>query len=304
MKSVLVISFSQTGQLNEIVENFLTPFLQEQIEIERVKISPQTPYPFPWDAFTFFDLMPDTVNEIPSALAPYTLKKEKYDLIIVGYQPWFLSPSLPATALFNDEKFRKVLKDTPVATIIGARNMWTKSQESIVKWVEEAGGFMVANIPFIDRVQNYISALTVLHWMEKGKKTRRWGFLPKPGVSKKDIGEAAKYAPPLVEGLLKGDYENVQKKIIAKGGISVKSTLMLVEARGKKFFKIWTNLINKKGTTPRKRKFWVKAFEWYLIIALFVISPPILIIHLLLKPLMLGSVRKKQHFYLFLGINR
>lgn len=302
MRNILVINYSQSGQLDEILDNFLAPF--EKFNIERVKIEPADPYPFPWNAEVFFGIMPATVKETPIKLAPYTLEREQYDLIIIGYQPWFLSPSQPITALLKDPQFKKVLKDTPVATIIGARNMWLKSQESIVKWVKEAGGQMVANIPYIDRVQNHISALTVLHWMKKAKKTRRWGFLPIPGISQKDIDNAAKYAPPVVKALENNNYKGLQEKILKIGGIKVKSTLALVESRGKKFFKIWADLIEKKGTTQKKRKFWTSAFEWYLIIALFVVSPPILIIHLIISPLLLSGIKKKQKHYLYLGIDQ
>ena len=30
------------------------------------------------------------------------IKAVKYDLVILGYQPWFLSPSIPTTSLLED----------------------------------------------------------------------------------------------------------------------------------------------------------------------------------------------------------
>lgn len=301
MKNVLVINYSQSGQLDNILSNFLEPF--SDFEVERVKIMPKQDYPFPWNFDVFFGIMPDTVKENPIELAPFSLKREKYDLIIIGYQPWFLSPCQPITALLKDTGFTKILKDTPVATVIGSRNMWLKSQESVVKWISDAGGKMVANIPFVDRVQNHISALTIVHWMKKGKKTRKWGFFPLPGVSEKDIKSASIYGTPLANGLKTGKWDNVQEQIIAKGGIKVKSSLMLIEDRGKRIFKVWANLIEKKGTTEKKKRFWVKAFDIYLVTALFFVSPPILLIHTVLKPLFYLGIRKKQKNYLYLGIN-
>lgn len=301
MKNVLVINYSQSGQLDQILENFLIPFKEHNIEW--VKIQPREPYPFPWTSNVFFDVMPETVLEEPIELASYTLERDQYDLIIIGYQPWFLSPSLPVTALLKDDKFLSVLKNTPVATVIGARNMWLKSQESVVKWIQNAGGKMVANVPFIDKVQNHISALTILHWMSTGKKTRRWGFLPLPGVSERDINEAHLFGKPLALALEKGYYQGVQKEIIEKRGITVNSSIMLVEDRGKRIFSIWANIIKKKGTTPKKRAKLVNTFEWYLIIALFVVSPPVLIIYTLLKPLLWFKIKQNKNRFLYLGIN-
>lgn len=301
MKNVLVINYSQSGQLDQILENFLIPF--KTFNIEWVKISPQKDFPFPWTSEVFFDIMPETVLEEPIELTPYSLQKEKYDLIIIGYQPWFLSPSLPITGLLKDPQFLSVLNNTPVATVIGARNMWLKSQESVVKWIEDAGGRLVANIPFIDKVQNHISALTILHWMSTGKKTRRWGFLPLPGVSERDINEAHIFGKFLAKALENEEFSGVQKQIIDIGGIRLKSSIMLVEERGKKIFSIWANTIKKKSNNPEKRAKLIKVFEWYLITALFIISPPILIIHTLLKPFLWSKIKRNKNHYLYLGIN-
>lgn len=300
MKNVLAINYSQSGQLDQIINSFLAPF--SSFDIERVHINPEKAYPFPWSSEIFFDAMPETVLEEPIALAPYTLQKEKYDLIIIGYQPWFLSPSQPITALLKDEAFRKIMKDTPVATVIGARNMWLNSQDSIVKWVQEAGGKMVANVPLIDRVQNHISAFTILHWMLTGKKTRKWGFLPLPGISQEDIESAGSYGKPLAEALSNNDFTDVQEKILAKGGIGIPASILLIEARAKKLFLLWANLIKRKSTSPKKRAFWVSCFKWYLVTALFVISPPILLIHWLSSPLMARKIKRNKKRYLYLGI--
>ncbi len=300
MKNILVINYSQTGQLDEILENFLTPF--KDFDIERLKIYPKNEFPFPWSSEVFFDKMPETVLEQPIDLEPFELKREKYDLIIIGYQPWFLSPSLPVTALLTDPKFKPILKNTPVATVIGARNMWINSQKSIVRWIEEADGILVANIPFCDKVQNHISALTILHWMLTGKKNKKWGILPLPGIKQSDIDAAEIYGQPLAAAAKNANFDGVQKEILDKGGIYIESSIILIESRAKKLFRMWAKLIKRKGTTPEKRAFWVSFFKWYLLIALFVISPPVVFIHTLLKPLLRSNIKQNQRRYLYLGI--
>jgi len=302
MKNILVVSYSQSGQLDEILDNFLIPL--QAFHIERVRISPKDEYPFPWTSESFFDLMPETVLEEPIALAPFSFERDQYDLVILGYQPWYLSPSQPTTALLQSESFRNVLKDTPVATVIGSRNMWINAQKSIVRDIDDAGGKLVANIPLIDRVQNHISALTILHWMLTGKKTRRWGFLPLPGVSQEDIIGAKQYGEPLAEALRNNMFHGVQEKILDKGGISIAPSIIFIEARAKKLFMIWANLIKRKGTTPKKRAFYVSFFKYYLVFALFVVSPFILIVYFLLRPLFYSKIKKDREQILYLGINR
>jgi hypothetical protein len=302
MKNILLIYYSQSGQLDEIAANLSVPF--KDFEIDKVRIEPKKNYPFPWSTEVFFGIMPETVLLESIELKPYTLQRAKYDLVIIGYQPWFLSPSQPITSLLKDTNFQKVLKDTPVATFIGARNMWLNAHETVVKFVEDAGGIMVANIPFIDKVQNHISALTILHWMLTGKKTKRWGFLPIPGIDQLEIEGAGELSRPLVQAVEKNNFEGVQEMILNLGKINIKSSILLIESKVKKPFRIWANLIKKKGKTPKRRSFWVSFFKYYLLIALFVISPIILIFQTLLKPLFLSRTRKKRNHFLYLGIKK
>ena len=145
MKKILCVNYSQSGQLDEILDNFLSPL--EGCEIDRIKVEPNKDFPFPWKTNSFYDAMPETVLEEPIELEPFSFKEEHYDLIIFGYQPWFLSPSMPATALLKNREFKKRLNNTPVITVIGARNMWLNSQKSVVKHVQDAGGKIVGNIP-------------------------------------------------------------------------------------------------------------------------------------------------------------
>lgn len=302
-KKILVISYSQTGQLHEILNNFLKPF--EEFEIEQVSIQPKQQYPFPWTSDVFFDAMPECVFEEAIELAPYELKSAQYDLIVLGYQPWFLSPSLPTTALLQDTKFLTVLKNTPVVTVIGSRNMWINSQKSVVQRIQNAGGYLVANIPLIDRTQNHISAFTILHWMLKGKKDRKWGIFPYPGVSKEDIDGAVTFGKPVAEALQKNNFDGLQKSILSQNKISILPSIMLIESKAKRLFTIWANLIKKKGINEQKRRFWVNLYKYYLIIALFVVSPIILIIYtILILPLTWTKVKKQREEILYLGISK
>ncbi len=46
--------------------------------------------------------MPDCVQQVPGKLQPFSFKESRYDLIILGYQAWFLSPSIPSNTLMFD----------------------------------------------------------------------------------------------------------------------------------------------------------------------------------------------------------
>lgn len=296
MKKVLVVSFSQSGQLTQIVENFLIPF--KNTKIDWVKIKPKDSFPFPWSDEEFYNVFPETVLEEPIQLHPPQFKHSDYDLIILGYQPWYLSPSMPTTALFENEKFCSLINNKPIITIIGSRNMWLNAQENVKTFIKKAGGKLVANIPLADKTTNLISAITIIHWMSTGKKERKWGIFPMPGVSEKDINETHIFGALAHKAFEKNNYDNLQNNIVSLNKIRINTSIMFIESRAKTLFRIWANIIKKKGTTPAKRKRWLKIFKRYLFFALFFVSPIVLtIFNLILRPLTFVRIKRKKEYF-------
>ncbi len=292
--NILVISYTQTGQLDEILKGIVKPL--DTFDIDYVQIKPKTAFPFPWTSATFFDAMPETVLEIPIELADCTFKHSTYDLIILGYQTWFLSPSLPISSLLQLDKFKEVVKNTPVITIIGARNMWINSQKSINKRIAEAGGKMVGNIPFIDRNNNYASAVTILYWMLTGKKDRMLKIFPVPGVGQNDIDQAPKFGEMIEKHISAKTLNNLQHDVVKTNHIEVSTNILFIENRAKRIFMIWAKLITKFKTGTVARKVFVTLFKYYLLIALFVVAPIVLAIYkLLILPFVYKSVEHEKN---------
>jgi len=298
MKKILIVSFSQSGQLNDIIDHFLIPFKNISVEIEHLIIEPKKQFPFPWDTKSFYDVMPETVLEEAIEISTPTFKHNDYDLIILGYQPWYLSPSMPTTAILKNEQFCKLLKNKPIITIIGARNMWLNAQESVKILVNKAGGKLVANIPLIDRTPNLISVITIVHWLSTGKKTKKWGIFPLPGVSEKDIKDCYLFGEKVIEALQNDTYTNLQNNILQLNRIHINTNILFIESRAKTLFKIWANTIKKKGTTPKKRALWLTIFRNYLYFALFVVSPVVLTVYnIVIRPLTFLNIKKKKEYF-------
>lgn len=296
MQKILAISFSQTGQLDEIIENFLKPFPPELID--RIRYEPEEPFPFPWDIETFFNAMPETVNEEPMPLKPIKFASEKYDLVIFGYQPWFLSPSRPTSSILQLPEFKQVIKDTPVITISGCRNMWLNSQESVKLRLKEAGAQLVGNIPLVDRANNHLSVITIFHWLGGGKKDRKWGIFPLPGVSKEDISSAELFGRIAETAYNEKNYDKLQEKFVELNIIQLPTEIVFIEERAKKIFRVWTSLIKRFGTSPSKRKFLVTAFKYYLLSALFLVAPVLFTLYsVLIRPFSGNVIKRKKDYY-------
>lgn len=269
---ILVIYFSQSGQLRNILENIVKD-IKDKAEIDFAEIKPAKPFPFPWTADSFFDAMPECVLQIPSELIPMPeLKKKDYDLIILGYQPWFLSPSNPANS-FLKSIWTEVMKDKPVITVIGSRNMWLNAQEIVKSELKRIGARHIGNIVFEDKHTNIISTLTIIRWLFKGQKGAS-KLLPEAGVSDKDMLSAQRFGIPIWEHWSQNKIDNLQKQLLLLGAINLRPELIILEKRGISQFPKWARKARAKGEpgNPQRAKV-IKTFQRLLITAIFVLSP-------------------------------
>ena len=297
-KKVLVIYYSQSGQLGDIINKLITPLREAGNTVETVRVQPVKPYPFPWSGKSFFSVMPDCVLTVPAELQTIQLKETAYDLIVFGYQAWFLSPSIPSNSILNHPSFKAVIKNTPVVTITGARNMWISAMEVIRKTFKTLEAKHVGNIVLVDTHANFVSFVTILYWMFTGKKDRYLNIFPKPGVADIDIDRCTTFGTVVEKHLDSGNYDGMQDELLAQKAVVVKYNLMFIESKAKRIFTIWANLIVKReNRTP-----WLVAFKYYLIIALFVAAPIILTVDaIFFKPFLSERIKKQKKY--FSGVN-
>jgi len=183
MKEVLVIHYSQTGQLTSILENIVRTLESDTITISHYEIVPDPQYAFPWKPKRFFDVFPESFLQIPAGFHPPKpeILDKKYDLVILGYQVWYLTPSIPINSFLKSEFAKKLLKDTHVVSVVACRNMWIQAQEKIKRLLVSVDAKLVGHIALVDRHINHVSVITIEHWMMSGKKDKYLGILPKAG---------------------------------------------------------------------------------------------------------------------------
>jgi hypothetical protein len=299
-KKVLAVYYTQTGQLGEIIDQFTSPISGEGVTLEKLVLQPVHKFPFPWTSPVFFDAMPESVLLKPAELEPFSLKESKYDLIIIGFQPWFLSPSLPISSFMQHPAFKAIASDTPVITISGCRNMWINAQEKNKNLLKNAGGRLVGNIALVDKHNNYISLVTILYWMFAGKKDKKWGIFPKPGVSDEDISNSILFGKIVKEHLEKNEWEGLQTKLQEQNAALVKYPLMFIERKAGRLFLIWAKVISKK----KNRKRWLVVFKYYLLTALCVAAPIILTVDFIFfKPFLGKRIKKQKQYYSGVALN-
>jgi hypothetical protein len=297
-KKVLAIYYSQSGQLDEIMDNFTAPLVGEGVEVERVRIQPVTAYPFPWTTEQFYSVMPDCVLGVGVELQPFSLKQSSYDLIILGYQAWFLSPGIPVNSLLHHPAFLAVLQNTPVVTITGARNMWVNAFSGVKRMLLQAGARLVGNIALVDRHPNHISFFTIFHWLLGGKKDRLLGFFPYPGVSPADIDRTAVFGMTVLHSLRTEEWEGLQEALMQEKAVELKWSLLLLETKAVPTYFVWANFVIKR----KKRNRWLTVFRYYLLFSLFVAAPILLFVDgVFIRPFSAKRIKAKKQHYLALN---
>lgn len=297
MKNVLVVYYSQSGQLKSIAQNIAQPFLDSrEIKVTFHEIQLEKPFPFPWNKTSFFDAFPETFLQIPTTLKPVPeeILDTKFDLVLLHYQVWYLSPSIPINSFLKSNEAKKILHNTPVVTINGSRNMWIMAQEKIKVLLNQNNAKLVGNVALVDRVGNLISVLTIVDWMFSGVKKKYLGFFPLPGVSEKDIQESTKFGETILSQFNLNRLNEIQPKLVAIDAVRISPYLITVDKTANKIFKKWSNLIYKN---QKNRKQLLKIFYIYLFLAIWLISPIVYILHLITYPFKLKTIKKETQYY-------
>ncbi|NIG53312.1 dialkylrecorsinol condensing enzyme [Chitinophaga sp. Cy-1792] len=294
---VLVVYYTQTGQLRRIVDHVLAP-LEGKVDVTYEQLVPVEPFVFPWKKETFYDTMPETVLGRPRGIQPLKVDvNAHFDLVLLAYQPWFLSPSQPTAAFLQSGDAAKLLKGKTVVTLVGGRNMWLNAQETVKQHLDKAGAKLAGNIVLVDKSPNLVSLVTVLRWLFKGKKEAS-RFLPQGGVQENEIITSKRFAGPLGKALESADWQPLQGELLAMDAVELIPDLILLEDRGIKAFRYWAKFISAKGGPGEaSRKPRVSMYRSLLIPGIIVLSPVTIISSLIKKNLKKAELQRKVDYY-------
>jgi hypothetical protein len=220
-------------------------------------LAPQTPYPFPWPFLEFFDTFPETVHERPRPLRPLKARSdEAFDLVILAYQVWFLSPSQPMTAFLQGPEAARWLRGTPVVTLIVCRNMWLMAQETVKRRLSDLGAHLIDNVVLTDRAHSAATFISTPLWMLTGRRGPfLGGAVPAAGVPAEDIEAASRFGRALAAGLPSFDRAHPHPLLAGLGAVSVNERLIASEAIGHRSFRIWGRVLmalGRPGSVPRR----------------------------------------------------
>ena len=287
MKKILVIEYSQTGQLTAVMERLLGPLLEASGEftVHREPLQTVPPAPFPWPFWQFLDTFPETVAGDHPPLRPLGVPPETaFNLVILGYPVWFLSPPPPLTAFLKSDHGRRLLHGRPVVTVTACRNMWVMAQQRINALLAEAGAHHCDHVALVDQGSTLASFVTTPRWMLTGRKDAFWNF-PPAGVSESQIHACRRFGLALRQAL-RNDEETLHRPMLrGLGACVVNAGLASSERVGLRSFHVWSALLRRLGRpgTPLRRTA-LAFYLLFLIVLILTVVPLSLLIKTMMRP--------------------
>lgn len=288
IKRVLVLNYSQTGQLTEITHRILAPLEQDGgIAVHIEILRPVKPYPFPWGFFSFLDAFPEAAHMVPPQLQPLSLTgEEDFDLVILPYQVWFLAPSQPVTAFLKLPLAKKLLAGKPVVTVIACRNMWMLAQEKMKGLLEACGARLLDNVVLVDPNPTMITLFTAPIWLLSGKRDF-FKILPPAGVDAASIQATQRFGLALREALHKNEERGTTPLLAGLKAADSDPHLLVSEKAATRSFYMWGKLLRAVGEPGQWRRYpFLVLYVIFLITLILTVVPLSLLIQSLLRPFM------------------
>ena len=222
----------------------------------------------------------------------------RFDLVILGYQVWFLSPSGPTAAFLKDAGAKALLKDTPVVTVIACRDMWLMAQERVKELLAAAGARLIGNVVLVDEAGSVGSFLATPLWMMTGKQGPLLrGLIPRAGVKPEQIKASRRFGERIALALGRGEALDASL-LKGLGAVHVNTRLIATEKAARRSFLAWGALLRKLGKTGALARQPVVAFYIVFLIALLItVLPMSALLKTLAAPLLRGRIAAQQAYF-------
>jgi len=299
MRQVLIVHFSQTGQLDRLAQSVCEPLQQcSDIQLDYLQLQPAQPYPFPWPFLEFFRIFPETVLMRPQPLLPLAVDASKrYDLVILAYQVWFLSPSQPITAFLASPEAAQLLKGAPVVTLIGCRNMWLMAQEKVKNRLTELGARLVDNIALTDACGTAASFLATPLWLFTGRQ-KSYSWVPRAGIDEAEIVAASRFGVAMAQRLTADRLPIEQPMLSGLGAVKIDEKLIASEKVGNRSFQLWSRLLAALGPQQsRRRGAGLVVYILFLLCLIVTVVPLSALLKKLLAPLLKERTQREKAYF-------
>ncbi len=210
-RRVLILYYSQTGQTRRVLEVVSDELRRAQHEVVMVRFNPVQDFRFPWSPFALLGLMVRTYAGAKLSVEleelPPQVTSGRYDLIVIGYQPWFLSPSVPVRT-FLEGPGAELLRNRPVVSVITCRKLWKRSYRLFEQKVRARGATVIDSLVVEDPARQPMNMVTTVFHLLTGRTLDR-GILkrvfPPVGIDEGGLRQARQFGETLAARLGAGE---------------------------------------------------------------------------------------------------
>ena len=273
MKKVLVLYYSQSGQLKRVVDSFISKLPDDEIKVDVREIEPVQNYPYPWPFYEFADEFPEAVHMDGCEVKEVEDLEPEYDLVILGYTIWFLSPSSPVVGFLKSDQAKRIFRGKPVVTLIACRDMWVMAQEKMKALLKSLDARLIDNVALTDQGKGIYSFVTTPRWLLTGKKDA-FGIFPPAGILQSEIEAASRFGERLNRAL-KEDREKESAPLLDNlGAVSVNGKLIASEIIATRSSGIWAKIIKRFGKKRSMgRRVGLTFYSAFLVVLVFTVVP-------------------------------
>jgi hypothetical protein len=231
---ILVLCYSQSGDVAKITENFCHPLKRlAGVELITEQLWPKQDYPFPWRTLArLMAIFPECQLGLGNGLRPLSIgSDERFDLVIIAFQVWHLAPSLPMQDLFKSD-YAGLLKQTPVVTICVSRNMWHSASERMKRLLQDAGAIHLDNVVVTHQGPPMATLVSVPRLLLFGKRDRLFGVFPAAEISEAELTRVQRLGTALARQLFKSVPTLNHAMLWGQGAVTVNKRFILAELIG------------------------------------------------------------------------
>jgi hypothetical protein len=289
---VLVIHYSQTGDAARVAQVIAEPLESAGHLVLRECMRPVVDYPFPWRSpLRFFDVLPECLLGPPPEIQPVLFDPNAhYDLVILVYQVWFLSPSLPIQGFFASPA-AAVLREKKVISVSVSRNMWHSASERMKRMLRAAGAIQSDNVVVTHQGPACATFVTTPRALLFGKKDSFLGIFPAAGIGQIELDRVRRFGELIRDRWPSRPPGDAGPVLRGAGAVSINSVYMIPEAIGWFLFIGWAHVLKALGRLGHwARLVGLLGFMVFLPCAIIVGIPAVCVAMLLVAPFVRRSV--------------
>jgi len=231
---ILVLCYSQSGDVAKITKAFCEPLKKlPELQVVEEQLRPNRSYPFPWgNLHRLLSVFPECQLGLGNGIKPFSVgQDERFDLIILAFQVWHLTPSLPAQDLFKSE-YAGLLKHTPVVTVCVSRKAWHSGSERMKQLLRTAEAIHLDNVVVTHQGSALATLVSVPRLLLFGKRDRLWGIFPAAEISANELARLQRLGEVLAQKLRNPSHPRHNPLLRGHGAVYVNKRLILAELAG------------------------------------------------------------------------